>query len=169
MEKKGNLGFIILLAIIAVLTLIIAFLAGLLFLNYNSTEGESGTAVETTNSKPDIEELFKIELFDKQMFNCKRDASNETSIVQLSAKLVCYKNKDQKKTEETVNMFTDEIIEMIGLYFSDLLKEEIETREFKLKIKDDLVTKINEMIKDSSKKVTSDLVYDIVFNNFLVP
>ncbi len=167
MEK--GFSFIILIVVIAILTLTVAVLAGFIFLNNSDAKPAEQSAVEQENTAPDVTDLFKMDLFTKQLFNLKKTDDKQVAVLQVSAKLVCYKTKEQQKVQEHVALFQDEIIEMIGIFFLSKTKEEIDSAEFRVKVKSELVKKINELIKSSSKKskMEEDLVYDIVFYDWL--
>ncbi|NMB97053.1 MAG: flagellar basal body-associated protein FliL, partial [Clostridiaceae bacterium] len=72
------------------------------------------------------------------------------------------KVKGVKNCEEKINDFESEIKELVGTYFQNVAIEEVKDSAFKIKAKEELKTQINDLL-NSSEKIYSEIVYDIVF------
>jgi flagellar basal body-associated protein FliL len=156
-------GFIILLVIIAILTVSVSILAGYIFL----AGGAQQQHLETLNNiirRPSDKELSSKKLYEEeQYFVLKSEGTSKISFIRIGIDIKFFKKvKGVKNCEEKINGFESEIKELVGTYFQNVAIEEVKDSAFKIKAKEELKTQINDLL-NSSEKIYSEIVYDIVF------
>lgn len=161
MEGKGS--FFILLIIVAILTLTLAVLAGYLFFVSGTPKTPTAeAATQPAEIKPTEKDLGHHKLFDgKQYFNLKSEEDSKVSIIMLGMQLDYFKSKNAEQDTEKITAFDGKIKETIGTYFQNMTLEEARKPETKVKAKEDLKKKFNELMAD--KKTKKDFVYEVIF------
>ncbi|MCX7747004.1 MAG: flagellar basal body-associated FliL family protein [Clostridia bacterium] len=169
MQGKGN--FFVLLFIVAFLALALAMLAGYVFFVGNSpTTPADSHGTGTVVDKPEIDELDKTKLFEgKKIFNLKTMDSKQIAVAQVSIEIQSYKKVDGiKKPLEKVIAYDSEIKELITKYFLDMTLEEAKKSETIKKTSEHLKDKINELLLEDVKNKGNKIVYNVVFDEWLV-
>jgi flagellar basal body-associated protein FliL len=165
----GKTSFIVLLVIVAVLTLVLAIMAGYLLLVAGSPQpvaDASNNSAAQAQIVPDANEISRRILFEeKKFFNLKSD-EGENSVIQIGAELVYFKKvKGIKNVEQKITDYESQIKEVMGTYFQQLTLEEVKEPGSKKKAKEDLKKQINSLLC-SNEKSKYDIVYDIVFEEW---
>jgi len=159
-------SFIILLSIVAVLTLVLAAMAGYLLLVAGTPQTTAGTSNDSVQEIPDPDKLSRKKLFEeKKYFNLKSD-DGEISVIQVGVELVYFnKVKGIKNVEEKITSYESQIKEILGTYFQQMTLEQVKEPESKKKAKEDLKKQINNLIC-SNEKIQNEIIYDIVFDEW---
>ncbi|MCX7708919.1 MAG: flagellar basal body-associated FliL family protein [Clostridia bacterium] len=165
MEGKGS--FFILLFIVAFLSLTLAVLAGYVFFvagtPKNNVEASSKHEAEKKVSK---EELKSLQLFDgKKYLNLKSTDDKKLSVIQIGITVNYLKGKDEKKSEEHLKLYMDELKEAVIAYFSSMTIEEAKNQtEAMAKAKEALLKKFNEIVPpDEKDKEKKPMIESVVF------
>lgn len=174
MESK-KISFI-LIAIIAVLAISLAILAGYLFViqgsKGNGDELEDGQTIngEGIIEIPSEEDLIKISLYDSpRYFNLRNTNSEKSSIIQANVTLKCHKTLKRDKEVVVADMVTariEEIQELIVRFFMTLTAEDVKDPDIMDKAKEELSNQINALLNEGIEK-PEDVVYRVVFSEWL--
>jgi flagellar basal body-associated protein FliL len=159
-------SFIILLSIVAVLTLVLAAMAGYLLLIAGTPQTTAGTSNNSLQAIPHPDELSRKKLFEeKKYFNLKSD-EGEISVIQVGVELVYFsKVKGIKNVEERITSYESQIKEALGTYFQQMTLEQVKDPGSKKKAKEDLKKQINTLLS-SNEKNQYEIIYDIVFDEW---
>lgn len=162
MEGKGS--FIILLAIVAFLSLTLAVLAGYVFFVGGSS---SKHTPEVTATRPKDEDLASKKIFEgKKYFNLKSENDNKIAVIQVTGEIQYFKKvKGLKDTKAKLDFYDSEIKKIIGSYFQNMTKAEVEKPETRSLAEKDLAKKINELL-NSSEDAKYEIVYKVVFDDW---
>lgn len=166
MEGKGS--FFILIVIVALLTLTLAVLAGYLLLGGSPAKVQQVSQLQNplSSSVPSDDKLEKKLLFeDKKFFNLKNeDSSTRISVINVNVELVYFKNvKGIKNVKAKIDAYDNKIKEVIGTYFQGLTLSDVEKPDAKEKAKEELKTKLNEVLLASEKEKSNPIIYTINF------
>lgn len=167
LEGKGS--FFILLFIVAFLSLTLAVLAGYVFFvagtPKNDVKADPKAQAEKVK-KVSKEELSSIQLFEgKKYLNLKTQEDEKLAVIQIGITVNYLKGKDEKKSEEKINYYLDELKEAVISYFSNMTIEEAKNQTAAMaKAKDDLYKRFNEIIPpDEKDKDKTPFIQSVVF------
>ncbi len=171
MESKS--AYIILIAVVALLALSLAALAGYVFIVQGSpSEGASfeTNQEQTTIEVPRKDERILINLSDeKRIYNLNCNESGKTCVIQVFVSLDCYKTLKRDKKEdvsEIVNSYSSEIQELVIRFFMTKTIEDVQNIEFMDKAKQELAAQINALLNESEEE-PEDIVYKVIFSEWL--
>jgi flagellar basal body-associated protein FliL len=176
LESKST--FFILIIVVAVLTLLLAALAGYIFIvqgnlgggNKGTGESQSADGGEQAKLIPKEEDLIKVPLYGStRYFNLKSANPDKTSIIQVNVTLKCYKtlrNNKRANVEEMIAARSEEIQELIVRFFMTLTEVEVKDPAVLDKSKEDLTRQINALMNEGVEK-PEDIVYRVVFSEWL--
>ena len=171
MESKS--AYVILIAVVALLALSLAALAGYVFIVQGApSQGATSETVQdqTTVEVPGKEERIIINLSDeKRVYNLKSTEPGKTSVIQLFVSLDCYKTLKRDKKEdvaELVNSYKNEIQELVIRFFMTKTIEDVQNIEFMDKAKQELADQINALLNEGHEE-PEDVVYKVIFSEWL--
>lgn len=162
MGEKNKFS-IILLVIIAALAIALASITV-----YVLVGGGSGKQTEKVVqiTKPADDELTTLAVFDQEVMNLRIGEDKKSSVIQLSASIQYYnKVTGIKDTAVKVKAYDSEIKELMNTYFQSLTLEDVKKPETRIKAKEDLTKKINELL-NANEKNKNDIVYTVIFNKW---
>lgn len=168
MEGKKN--YFILIAVIAALALCLTILTGYLLMVQTSSPSakdkiENGEDI--AQKRPHDNELGFKKLFEEeQFFNLKSEQTQKPPIIVINIQLQYYKKiKGIKNVEEKIARYESSIKELVGTYFQSLSRDDVMNIETKVKAKEELRQKINELLSKSEDE-PKDIIYEIVFDKW---
>lgn len=179
MEKKGS--FIILLAIVAVLTLVIAALVSFIVLvginvpaPVAGADASGGGKVFALASEPPDESLLAtIKLFESaQPLNLKTDNPAKPSFALIDVSVKYFIKVDGvKDVQAKIILNQANLQEIVNTYFMAMSVAEFSRFETKAKVKEDLKKALNEFLLttihgEKERKKANEIIYDVVFSQW---
>jgi flagellar basal body-associated protein FliL len=164
--------FFILIAVIAILTLALAALAGYILLVQGApTKASTTTTAAAIKSVPTEDQLTTISLFDgKRYFNLKNTDANKIAIIQANVSLKCLSTiKEDKKTvkaEEKITAYSPEIQELVVKFFLNMSEDQIKNPDELDNSKEQLKKEINALLNEG-QKVKQEVIYKVIFSEWL--
>lgn len=164
MEGKGS--FFILLFIVAFLSLTIAVLAGYVFFVAGNPKTPTEAVKQEDAKKPKEEELHTVQLFEgKKYLNLKNTDDKKIAVIQIGISIKYFKGKEkeEKKIEDKIKPYIEELQEKTIEYFGDITLEEALNKSATMdKAKKDLLKKFNEIVPPDEKEKKS-IIYSVIF------
>ncbi|NLP13938.1 MAG: flagellar basal body-associated FliL family protein [Clostridium sp.] len=163
MEAKG--GYFILIGIVAFLSLSLAVLIIILFLQGGSVNSASDNPKVVV--LPSDDELVKLKLFEeKTPFNLKNEDSGKNSIIVISAEISYFKKvRDVEDTTAKIEANKSMLQELVGTYFQSLTLKDVMKSDAKEKAREELTKRMNQRLL-ANEKAKDDIVYTIVFDQW---
>jgi len=162
---EGKSGYFILIGIVAFLSLSLAVLIIILFLQggFVNSASDNPKIVES----PSDDELVKLKLFEeKTPFNLKNENSGKNPIIVISAEISYFKEvRDIQDTTAKIEANKSMLQEIVGTYFQSLTLKDVMKDDAKEKARAELKKRMNERLL-SNEKARDDIVYTIVFDQW---
>lgn len=185
---QGKGVYVILLAIVAILTLAVAVLTIFLFLSFNAKVASTGTAEETVSESDTgertvaTEELKEIAIYSDAesgnasapgagLFNLKATPDHPESYLMLfmAVKIDCGEER-KLETERTALVeveYVKEIRQAATLYFRNLTFDEVSDPAAMQKAADELKDTFNNVLNEQAEEKET-IVYKVIFDKWLV-
>jgi len=162
---EGKSGYFILIGIVAFLSLSLAILIIILFLQGGSVNSASDTPKIVT--LPSDDELVKLQLFnEKTPFNLKNEDTAKSPIIVISAEISYFKKvRDIEDTTVKIEANKSKLQEIVGTYFQSLTLKDVMKEDSKEKAREELTKRMNEYLL-SNEKAKDDIIFTIVFDNW---
>lgn len=164
MDKKGSVN-IILIIVIAILSLSLAILAGVIFFASRPEDKSVDAVVKPTVLKPGDANLGILELFpnEDKIFNLKYEDGKKAAYIKINGEI--WYNKGIKNADKVINAYYSSIVEAVSTYFQNMTLEEARQPEKKQIAKKELKDILNKMINES-EKYEYNYIYDIIFDEW---
>jgi len=171
LESKS--AYVILIAVVALLALSLAALAGYVFIVQGARS--EGAPSETDQEQTAIEVPKKDERIiinlseEKRVYNLKSAELGKTSVIQLFVSLDCYKTLERDKkanVAQIVESYSGEIQELVIRFFMTKTIEDVQNIEFMDKAKQELAAQINALLNEGEEE-PEDIVYKVIFSEWL--
>lgn len=165
MESKGS--FFVLIGIVAFLSLTIALLAGYVLFGQSSNPVDAKDLENQHIRIPLEKELINENLFEERTaFNLKKEGSEKTYVIVISAEISYYKKaKGIKDTTVKIKANKSKLQEIVGTYFQNSSIDEVSDAAFKEKSREELKLLMNEHLL-MNENTKSDIIYTIVFDQW---
>lgn len=171
LESKST--YIILIAVVALLALSLAALAGYVFIIQGAPPKDASgdtNQEETAIEVPRKDERIIINLSEeKRVYNLKSTDSSKTSVIQVFVSFDCHKTlKRDKKAIVTdiVNGYSGEIQELVIRFFMTKTIDDVQNIEFMDSAKKELASQINALLNEGEEE-PEDIVYKVIFSEWL--
>ncbi|NMB32956.1 MAG: flagellar basal body-associated FliL family protein [Clostridium sp.] len=163
---EGKSGYFILIGIVAFLSLTLAILVIILFLQGGSVASGTGQDPKVIDS-PSDNELIKLKMFEEKMpFNLKNGDAGKNPVIVISAEVSYFKKvRDIDDTTAKIEANKSKLQEIVGTYFQSLTLKEVMEIEAKEKARSELTKRMNESLL-ANEKARDDIVYTIIFDQW---